>query len=123
MRPRTKRRLIVFCYHASTVTVAGLLALAGGATNNTALATAGGLLFWGNLLTWRIVPIGRYLVERLVSTALCPLCGEGIDLVSFWRCGCGFTSPRPRHVLSLCPECRKGFQYLVCPICQMSNPI
>jgi hypothetical protein len=87
---------------------------------------AAGLVLMGLVvyaLTLRLNPLPRLVQMRLIRQATCGECGCIIDLVDSWRCGCGFTTWRPRHVFSPCPHCGKVFRWLACPGCQASIPI
>ena len=59
----------------------------------------------------------------LVREVECQCCGEVVDLVGYWRCGCGFAAPRERHVLEPCDKCGKVFSWIQCPCCGMSIKI
>lgn len=74
-------------------------------------------------LTWRLNPLPRLVQGWAIRQTKCLACGEIIELVDTWQCGCGFTSWQPRHVCSPCPHCRKVFRWLVCPNCQASIPV
>lgn len=72
------------------------------------------------LATLRVNPVPKLLEQWMIQDAECPHCGEVIDLVSIWSCGCGFVTWEPRHGLSACPDCRKVYDRLQCPRCDAS---
>jgi hypothetical protein len=74
------------------------------------------LTFWGWLLLGR--RIASLVVPLLVSTLLCPGCGEEIDAVDVWDCACGFHDYRERHILAgRCSSCGKAAGHVRCPRC------
>ncbi len=82
----------------------------------TSASTALAWVFGAWLLLGR--PIAYLLVPLLVSTLMCPGCGEEIDAVDIWNCGCGFHDHRERHILAgSCPACGKAAGKINCPRC------
>jgi len=81
-----------------------------------------GYLLILHILTFRLIPIDRYIAQWLIRSATCYLCYQRTALDSFWRCGCGFQGYAPRSALSACPECGKLFKWVVC-ICGTTLPI
>ncbi len=85
-----------------------------------ALAGMGLTTFLWAFLVWLL--LGRRIAYRLVpvfvSAILCPGCGEEIDPVDVWDCGCGFHDFRERHILAgYCPSCGKAAGHLTCSRC------
>ena len=78
------------------------------------------VLLLGYGVTMRINPIPSILEQRLIPEIDCDVCGEVIDMMGHWQCGCGFVSWEPRHGLSTCPNCRKEYEWLQCPRCERS---
>ena len=72
------------------------------------------------LATLRVNPVPKLLEQRMIQDVECPHCGEGIELVGVWSCGCGFVTWEPRHGLSSCPDCKKVYDRLQCPRCDAS---
>ncbi|HEY7327867.1 MAG TPA: hypothetical protein VH592_09520 [Gemmataceae bacterium] len=71
---------------------------------------------------WIWVFVGQWvsclLVPLFVSTLSCPGCGEEIDAVGIWDCGCGFHDHRERHILAGgCPACGDVTGHINCPRC------
>jgi len=81
------------------------------------------LLFLGYVATLRANPLPRIVERRIIKEAQCPYCGEVIDLVGTWSCGCGYLIWESRHAFSPCPHCKKVFTWLVCPRCEGSIPV
>jgi hypothetical protein len=72
--------------------------------------------FWAWVILGR--PIAYLLVPFFVSTISCPGCGEEMDAVDTWDCGCGYHSHRERHILAgHCPSCAKATGKINCPRC------
>jgi len=110
---KTRRQLISFLYHLAIWTI-GLLGISVGINLMFYL-----LVF--HLLTFRFIPILRWLQEQLIPDAVCFACGQDIELVNQYRCGCGYISPRERHIFSPCALCKQSFLWIECPACQSSN--
>lgn len=85
------------------------------------------MAFWGLILLITLPLSYKYaiLVLRmlLMKEVHCPACGYVIDPVGYWRCSCGFSAPRERHVLAPCEKCGKVFNWIQCPACEMSISI
>lgn len=120
---RLKRRLIAAAYHCSIITVSYAGAKVGSAFGSDFLFQSAIALFLIDILTFKVVPVSRWLQERLIPEATCFACGSTVDLVSRYKCGCGFVPYKDRHAFSLCPNCGKGFLWVVCPACETSIPI
>lgn len=120
---RLKRRLIAVAYHYSIIMVSYAGAKAGIAFGSELVFQIAIALFIIHILTFKVIPVSRLLQERLIQEATCFACGSTIELVSRFKCGCGFISYKDRHVFSPCPNCDKGFLWVVCPQCETSIPI
>jgi hypothetical protein len=77
-----------------------------------------GLIFLGYLVTLKVNPIARLLERKVFQEIECSACGQTIELMDSWNCGCGFITWEPRHALAPCPVCKKEFQWLQCPSCE-----
>lgn len=117
---RSKRQIIAFCYHVGVVMICIAMAKAGQFFNSSAMFQVSGVILLAHLLTFRIIPVSRWLQEWLIPEAVCPGCGTAIDLVGIYRCGCGFVPHKERHVFSPCPMCGKLYSWVVCPLCETS---
>jgi hypothetical protein len=109
---KTRRQLISFVYHLAVWTIS-LLGISVGIN----------LMFYllaFHLFTFRLIPIVRWLQEQLIPEAVCLACGQEIELVNQYRCGCGYISPRERHIFSPCALCGQSFLWIVCPACETS---
>lgn len=120
---RLKRRLIAAAYHCSVITVIYIGAKAGIAFESEFVSQSAIALFIVHVLTFKVIPISRWLQERLIPEATCFGCGTSIELVDRYKCGCGFIPYKDRHVFSPCPHCGKGFLWVVCPQCEALIPI
>jgi len=117
---RTRRQMISFLYHLAVLTSCFLGIEVGSALGNQSLLNLSVCLMVFHMLTLRVIPISRWIQERLISEAVCFACGQEVELVSQYRCGCGYISPKERHVFSPCPMCGKCFLWIVCPACETS---
>jgi len=120
---KTKRLLIHISCHSVALALFATFILASIAVEDEQAAGVSAMLFLGYAVTLRINPLPRIVERKLLKEAQCPACGEVIDLVSTWSCGCGFLTWEPRHAFSPCPHCKKVFTWLVCPRCEGSIPI
>ncbi|CAG0973863.1 hypothetical protein ANRL2_01863 [Anaerolineae bacterium] len=120
---RLKRRLIAAAYHCFVITVSLAGAKTGIAFGSEFVFQSAIALFILHVLTFKVVPVSRRLQERLIPEAACFGCGTSIELVGRYKCGCGFISYKDRHGFSPCPNCGKGFLWVVCPACETSIPI
>ena len=78
----------------------------------------------GSLLSPFVLVIKYALLALRISMVKdieCSSCGEVIDPMGYWRCGCGFTAPYERHALLPCPQCRRIFSWIQCPFCEMRD--
>ena len=117
---RAKRRLIVFCYHAGIVVFCIGLAKVGSIDGNTVMPEVAGAILLGDIFTFRLFPLSRHLEAWLIPEAVCFSCGNVIELMGIYRCGCGYQSYKERHVFSPCPNCHKFYDWIECPVCQTS---
>ena len=120
MSLKAKRQLVRLAVHS--VVLAVLLIGIVLSTLSQSQDTTGTLLilFLGYAVTVRINPIPRILEQKLISEIGCDVCGEMIDMMGNWQCGCGFVSWELRHALSTCPNCKKEYEWLQCPRCDQS---
>ena len=120
---RLKRRLIAAAYHCSIITLCYAGLRAGSAFGSEFVFQTAIGFFIIHILTFKVVPVSRRLQEWLIPEAACFACGSTGDLVNRYKCGCGFISFKDRHVFTPCPNCGKGFLWVVCPACETSIPI
>lgn len=120
---RLKRRLIAVAYHSLVITVCYAGVRTGIAFGSEFLLQSAIALFVLHFLTFKVLPVSRRLQEWLIPEAACFACGSTVDLVNRYRCGCGFIPHKDRHAFSPCPNCGKGFLWVVCPACETSIPI
>ena len=122
MNLRMKRLLIRVVCHLPILIILGVLPFIfkpSGMKMNDGLM----ILLLIYIATLRINPLPTVIERKILRIAECPGCGEVIDLVNTWNCGCGFLVWIPRHAFSSCPHCRKVFSWLVCPRCEASIPL
>ncbi len=118
MTLRSRRILLRAGLHGGVIAVLFLGALVG------ALAGSGGtsgfffVVMLGYVATLRVNPLPRLFERQLLQKIECPACGQVMEMVSTWSCGCGFDTWEPRHALAPCPNCGKSFAWLQCPSCQ-----
>lgn len=117
---KNRRQIISFLYHLALLAVSLLGIRVGSALGNQSLLNLSACLLAFHLLTFRVIPISRWIQERLISEAVCFACGQEVELVSQYRCGCGYIAPRERHVFSPCPMCGQRFLWIICPACETS---
>ena len=117
MTLRSKRRLLALALHVTIMAIlyAGMILSATSGREN--LFVFSGVAFFGYALTLRVNPLPGLLQCSIIRQTDCPDCGQVIDLVGVWRCGCGFRTWRPRHAFSPCRSCGKIFRWVVCPNC------
>lgn len=120
MSLKAKRQLLRLVLHSVVLAIL-LVGIALGILSQS-LGPAATLLFLtlGYAATMRINPVPRILEQRLIPEIGCDSCGEVIDMMGHWQCGCGFVSWELRHALSTCPNCRKEYEWLSCPRCERS---
>lgn len=112
MSIKTKRRIIAFLYHAGIIAITLI-----GLKINIPFFV--GLLLF-HVLTYRMIPVLRWIQEKLIKDVVCYTCGTEIDLINQFRCSCGYMPYKERHVFSPCPMCRKYFLWITCPLCETS---
>lgn len=122
MGVRLKRWIIAVLYHCLVITMGITGAKAGIALESETLFQGAMAILLIHALTFRVIPISRWLQERLIPEATCFGCGSTVDLVNRYKCGCGFIPHSARHAFSPC-HCGKGFRWVVCPECETSIPI
>jgi hypothetical protein len=123
MGVRGKRRLVAFCYHSAvSILCAGGIYI-GAIFDSPTMARTFAFLLLFHVLTFRIVPVSRWLQETLIREVECYACGSVIELEGTYKCGCGYISHRERHVFSPCPMCGKYYSWVVCPMCETSITI
>ncbi len=123
MGVKLKRQIIAVLYHCLVITVVVLGAKAGAAIESETLFQVSVGILLVHVFTFKVIPVSRWLQERLLPEATCFACGSTVDLVNRYKCGCGFISYKARHVFSPCPFCGKVFLWVVCPECETSIPI
>jgi hypothetical protein len=117
---KTRRQLISLIYNLA-IWVFSLLGMKAGAVlGSQGIIKLSAALLGFHLFTFRLLPISLWVQQQLIREALCPSCGQAIELIGQYRCGCGYMSPMERHVFSPCPLCGKCFRWLTCPACETS---
>ena len=117
---KRKRQIIAFCYHAGIIAISMSGIKLSILINSPELRQVSSIVLLLHLLTFKVIPISRWIQERLIPEASCPGCGAVIELVGLHRCGCGFISHVERHIFSDCQMCGKSFLWIVCPECDIS---
>lgn len=112
---RTKRACIRLVFHAL---VMGTLLLAIGLGS---LIGHGALAHWSMLflliygLTVRRNPLPGLIERAAIKEHRCNWCQNKVPLKAPWQCSnCRFL-PRERHAFSVCPGCKKSWEYIECP--------
>lgn len=124
MSVRDKRRLVLFLYHGLIVGGSATGVGVGERLGIPGVISVSLLLLTAHVLTFRAVPIAGWIAQRLIRRTACCGCGMPLDLVQWWTCTCGWLSPRPRHILSPCPNCTTpGASFCSCPSCGVSIPL
>ena len=123
MSLKRKRQMLALAWHVTIMVLFFAGMAVGGASGRENLFVLSGVAFFACALTLRVNPLPRLLGSWVIRETHCRECGQPIDLVGLWKCGCGFTTWRPRHAFSPCPNCRRIFSWLVCPSCEASIPI
>lgn len=119
-----KKRIVTFFYHLLVVIVVVVTTAIGKNINNQTMVNIAMLTLWADVLTFRLIPLSRYLTQWIISTAACYGCGHVIDLKSLWQCsGCRFRSFKERHLFKPCVQCGKVPKWLICPVCETSIPM
>ncbi|MCI0438177.1 MAG: hypothetical protein L0177_03495 [Chloroflexi bacterium] len=120
MSLRIKRQLLRVALHGGALAALLLGALAGALAESQEASGIFALLFLAYLATLRVNPLPRLLERKLIQQVECDYCGEVMNMVGVWSCGCGFVTWQPRHGLSACPDCGKVYARLQCPRCDAS---
>ena len=123
MSLKAKRLLIRVSCHSVALTLLAVPILVSMVTEDESAAGFFAMLLLGYAVTLRVNPIPRIVERKVMREAQCPACGEVIDLVSTWSCGCGFLTWETRHAFLPCLNCKKVFTWLVCPRCEGSIAI
>ena len=89
---KIKRQLLRLAVHSIVLTVLliGMVLSTLGESQGAAATLS--FLFLGYAVTLRNNPIPRLLEQSLVHEISCDVCGEVIDMMGHWECGCGFVS-------------------------------
>ena len=117
MSLKTKRLYLRLGLHSAVLIFLLVIMLIGALVNNGSTSGFFGFLFISYLITVRVNPLPKLLEVRYIQEHQCSACGENVDLMGGWSCGCGFTTWEPRHALAPCPVCKKEFEWLQCPSC------
>lgn len=118
MSLKTKRLCLRLGLHSAVLTFLLIIMFIGVLVDNVSTSGFFAVLFVGYLVTLRVNPLPGLLEKRLLRVLECSACGETIDLMSNWSCGCGFTTWEVRYALSPCPVCKREFEWLQCPSCE-----
>ena len=120
MSLRTRRQLLGLAGSAVVFSICVVGMYLGGRSGDDDLAGISALVLLSFVIVQRLSPYPWRMQSWLIHEARCAECGQVIDLVDFWQCGCGFVTWHPRHVFSPCPHCRKVFRWIICPSCEAS---
>ena len=116
MKLRVKRLAIATEYHLTVIGLGVVAVFLGSNLGASTLVDAGIILLLFHLITFRRIPMDRFLAERVLRSFRCQQCRLVIGLTQPLKCGCGFISER--HVFSPCPACiNKAFAFFSCPRC------
>lgn len=115
---REKRLYLRLGFHAAVMAFLFIFLLAGALTDNASSSGFFAILLIGYLATLRLNPLPRLLERKLFKEIECAACGQTVQLMDSWPCGCGFVTWESRHALAPCPVCKKEFQWLQCPRCE-----
>lgn len=117
---RRKRLMIRIACHSSVLALLFFLSLLMLAIGAESVACLLFIIFLGYLITIPINPIPKLVEVRAIQEAVCLDCGEMMDLVGVYSCGCGYLSWQPRHAFLPCVNCKRTFAWLVCGRCEAS---
>lgn len=117
MTLRGKRVLLRLVVHGTVTVVALLGILLGQLSASPDTIGLFGLALLGYLVTLRINPLPGLVERNLYQEVECSSCGQVVELVNNWTCGCGFQTWQPRHGLAPCLHCHKVYDWLQCPHC------
>ena len=120
MSLRSRRFVLRLGLHSVVLVVLLIGAVIGTVSESQGASVLFGLLLLAYLVTLRANPLPRLLETRLFQDAECSACGQTIDLVGTWSCGCGLVTWEPRHALSPCRQCKTAFEFVQCPRCEQS---
>ena len=67
-----------------------------------------------DLLSFRIIPVDRFIQSKLIPTTQCSHFHNSISLKGHWQCSCGYISQIPRHVFLPCAQCGNDFTFVTC---------
>ncbi|MHB8174775.1 MAG: hypothetical protein ACYDFU_10005 [Nitrospirota bacterium] len=121
MSIKGKRMMIAFCYHLGIISISLVGVKIGAFLDSPGLVGVSVVLLALHLLTFRVIPVSRWIQESLIREATCTICGAQVEIVNLYKCGCGYT--QARHAFSPCPMCGTSFQWVICPECESSIPI
>ncbi len=114
---RGARRIITFFYHLAILITCIVWTSEANRIKDNQLAEAVVFLFVLHVLTFRLIPVSRWLQELIISDAYCLGCGFVLNLRSRYRCSCGINPHYEKHAFSPCSNCGKIFSWMVCPRC------
>ena len=109
---KQKRQFISVIYHGSIIAFSMVVAMIGVIIGVEFLIHLAAAVMAIDLLTFRRINIVLRLQERLISRAVCPVCGSDIPLINMYQCHCGFTEVR--HIFRQCRNCGGRFRWLNC---------
>ena len=118
-----RRLQLRLLYHLAVAGPVGLALAVGTAGQLEGLVATGIAILVFHLLTFRRSPLIPLLERAVLTLQGCPVCGYVISLNNWWRCSCGYTGFRERHVLAPCRNCGKEFSWLTCPNCETQIPL
>lgn len=116
----SKRWLIACGYHAAIIASSLILTKLGTALENETIGMFAIGLLISDVLTFRLIPISRWIQESLIQEGTCYGCGAVVEFIGRYKCSCGYLSPKDRHIFSPCGLCKKSFRFAVCPKCETS---
>ena len=81
---KTKRKIIAFIYHSGVLSISLIGIKAGTAFNSPELLNISAIVLLAHLLTFRIIPILRWIQEKLIRETTCYGCGALIELYGLY---------------------------------------
>lgn len=118
MSLRTRRQLLGGACVCLMISIGGVGMWLGEWLGVEELIVVSGLAVLAYIVALRLSRFPWRVQSWIIRDTRCLECGQRIDLVDNWRCGCGYVTWRPRHLFSPCPHCRKVFRWLICTRCQ-----
>ena len=118
MSLKAKRLFLRLGVHSAVLSLLFIFILVGTLTESPDASGFFALVFLVYAVTLKVNPLTKLMERRVFQEIECSACGQNIELMDSWNCGCGFVTWEPRHALAPCPVCKKEFQWLQCPSCE-----